>query len=400
MLSRWLTRRGVARAAAVGLAVGVLILSGLGMLCAMSYRVTTTNVTAFNNVSSHWNSAFVALSAEEATLQEFMSTNGSPQVRRSLITVHGGAQRDLDWLVNRAEQSEGHHVQVLQANYTSYLKAVDTTLSSVGDASRVIAYGDLAKLLFLSVKDQVVANIERKQHELAAYLVRSKRYTDQMVMAMVTTASVELLLCCISLLSVLAYQRRSEQDAARSLKASLHDPLTGLANRQLLTQCIERRLASPDTEMATTSLLLIDLNKFKQVNDTLGHHCGDLLLQEVAKRLIAATRQNDLVVRLGGDEFAILMPDVESREQTVVIASRVATAICAPMELEGRLITISASVGGAVYPLDCDTMEGLLHHADMAMYSAKRSGNQVDLHGGMTRADDDPSQPELARPGP
>ncbi|GIF13850.1 GGDEF domain-containing protein [Actinoplanes teichomyceticus] len=147
-----------------------------------------------------------------------------------------------------------------------------------------------------------------------------------------------------------------------------HDPLTRLPNRALFLQRVERVLAD-DTGAA---LLYLDLDLFKQVNDTLGHAAGDELLRGVADRLRASVRESDMAARFGGDEFAVLLDPITGRRQAWEIAQRVIDAIGAPFEIAGRTVLTRASVGIA-YSDAARTAEGLVEDADLAMYRAKKT---------------------------
>jgi len=120
------------------------------------------------------------------------------------------------------------------------------------------------------------------------------------------------------------------------------------------------------------SLLYIDLDKFKEVNDTLGHGAGDLLLQKLARRLEQCVRQGDTVARFGGDEFVVLLENIGVPEHTDVIIEKIRNALEAPFDLAGEKISILASIGAAHCPLDGDNEEQLLSHADEAMYLEKK----------------------------
>jgi len=156
---------------------------------------------------------------------------------------------------------------------------------------------------------------------------------------------------------------------------ALTDTLTGLPNRTRLAI----RTADALEAEGPVSLLLFDLDRFKEVNDTLGHHVGDRLLEVVATRLSAASRTDDTVARLGGDEFAVLLPATD-RPEAEAIAHRLLEAICAPLELEGLLVDVGASVGVASSPGDGTHLDVLLQHADVAMYDAKETGGGVELY--------------------
>ena len=156
---------------------------------------------------------------------------------------------------------------------------------------------------------------------------------------------------------------------------ALTDALTGLPNRKCFTQ----RAAEAIREHDVSALLLFDLNHFKEVNDTLGHHVGDQLLQVVAARLADASRDADTVARLGGDEFAVLLPGM-GRDEAGETARRLLDALSAPLELEGLLVNVWASVGVAISPADGTDLDVLLQHADVAMYVAKDNGGGVELY--------------------
>ena len=157
--------------------------------------------------------------------------------------------------------------------------------------------------------------------------------------------------------------------AARNEHQALHDSLTGLPNRELFRRVTESALARCATG-ERGALVLVDLDHFKEVNDTLGHHAGDELLRVVGERLTAALRTDDTVARLGGDEFGILLPGGD-RDETVALLERVRRQLGEPVTIEYTELTIDASFGVCFYPDDAHTVEELLQHADAAMYHGK-----------------------------
>jgi diguanylate cyclase (GGDEF)-like protein/PAS domain S-box-containing protein len=172
------------------------------------------------------------------------------------------------------------------------------------------------------------------------------------------------------------------QLVAQLAHQALHDQLTGLANRQLFTdrleQALRRRAARPDDQVA---LLYIDLDRFKQINDTLGHAAGDRLLQTVAGRLTMMLRGADTAARLGGDEFAILLDGISGLEEASSIAGRLNAALAEPITLNGDVVSPSASIGvAAVSPSSDARTDVLLANADAAMYAAKQKRGRVVAH--------------------
>jgi diguanylate cyclase (GGDEF)-like protein/PAS domain S-box-containing protein len=149
------------------------------------------------------------------------------------------------------------------------------------------------------------------------------------------------------------------------------DTLTGLPNRTLLQDRIGQSLLFAGRHGHSVALLLIDLDRFKDVNDTLGHHYGDLLLQQIARRFELEMRGSDTVSRLGGDEFAVLLPQIVSVEDAVAAAVRLRTAIEAEFLVEGLTMDVDASIGLAVYPDHAGDPDELLQRAEVAMYAAK-----------------------------
>src|SRR6185437_11099328 len=151
-----------------------------------------------------------------------------------------------------------------------------------------------------------------------------------------------------------------------------HDPLTGLPNRSRLQAALNAELVRSKRDGRPFGLLLIDLDHFKEVNDTLGHHVGDQLLAHFADRLRKAVRPTDHLARLGGDEFAVIVPD-SSEAEVLTVADRIRAALVNPIELEGLWLEIEASIGLAMHPEHALLAEDLLRLSDVAMYVAKES---------------------------
>ena len=166
--------------------------------------------------------------------------------------------------------------------------------------------------------------------------------------------------------------RKRQQDEMR--RKAMHDPLTGLPNRALFLESLDRAIAKAKRRSARFSVLFIDLDRFKEVNDTMGHHAGDVLLQAVARRLGTAVRQSDLVARMGGDEFVILIEEHQGPEDVMIVAQKALALLERPVTIEGREAAISGSIGIASYPEDGIDVDALVKNADVAMYQAKERG--------------------------
>lgn len=161
-----------------------------------------------------------------------------------------------------------------------------------------------------------------------------------------------------------------------------HDTLTGLPNRVMFQELLHQTaLNARRYEEQAFAMLFVDLDQFKEINDTYGHHIGDLLLTEVAQRLRAPLRKSDVVARLGGDEFVIILQRVSDPEQAVQIARNILRSLTAPISVNGLQLHVTASMGISIYGADATDEDTLMNHADTAMYAAKESGpNQVRVY--------------------
>ena len=160
----------------------------------------------------------------------------------------------------------------------------------------------------------------------------------------------------------------------RLLTQAFHDDLTGLANRALFKDRVEHALTRRSTGKRLVGLLFLDLDRFKTVNDSLGHTVGDELLVAIGERLHAALRPEDTIARLGGDEFAILIEEVSTPQEVLELAESISATFDAPFRSDEREITIRCSIGVVVAEGGHRTVDDLLRDADVAMYRAKLSG--------------------------
>ncbi|USX19268.1 EAL domain-containing protein [Oxalobacteraceae bacterium OTU3REALA1] len=164
------------------------------------------------------------------------------------------------------------------------------------------------------------------------------------------------------------------QAEARVHHMAYHDSLTGLPNRALLSDRLDRAMLAAQRSQRQLAVMFIDLDRFKTINDSLGHMTGDQLLKEVASRLCRAVRASDTVARLGGDEFVVLVPGIASVDEASQVAEKIILALSEGFPLEGRNLHITPSIGICVYPHDGADVATLMRHADAAMYHAKASG--------------------------
>ena len=173
--------------------------------------------------------------------------------------------------------------------------------------------------------------------------------------------------------------RKASEGRMRHL--ALHDALTDLPNRALLTERLGQALVRARRNRTRLGLMYFDLDKFKPVNDTLGHEVGDLLLKAVAGRAVECVRESDTVARVGGDEFVVLLSVVEGETDALMVAEKIRVAMVRPFEIKGQALEISASIGLALYPEHGVDEQTLARHADEAMYQSKKDGrNRVTLY--------------------
>ncbi len=170
---------------------------------------------------------------------------------------------------------------------------------------------------------------------------------------------------------------KRKQDEERIWRQANYDALTGLPNRTLFMDRLDQSVHRAHREGCRFALMFIDLDRFKWVNDTLGHGAGDALLQEASARLRDSVRESDTVARLGGDEFTVILPKIHRNQDAEIIAEKILKHLQHPFLLEGREVFISGSVGITLYPDDADSVETLVRNADAAMYQAKEAGRNA-----------------------
>lgn len=194
-----------------------------------------------------------------------------------------------------------------------------------------------------------------------------------------SVASVVVLIV-LGALTRLSWQLRRERldHAQQTEHLAYHDNLTNLPNRAYFTRLLQQGM---DQRQQHLALLFLDLDRFKAINDSLGHKAGDELLIEVARRLRAAVRHSDIVARLGGDEFVVLLPQIDAEEHVVAVADKVLAAFSEPVEVAGHALRVTVSIGVTIYPNDGTDEQTLMKNADVAMYQAKEQGrNNVQFY--------------------
>jgi diguanylate cyclase (GGDEF)-like protein len=216
--------------------------------------------------------------------------------------------------------------------------------------------------------------------QLQAQTAQSRRSSDLSVVtaAVATLFNLGLLGAVILLARREIKERRQAEEVVKF--AATHDPLTGLPNRVLLAERVNRAVAAAKAQGRTTAVLFIDLDRFKNINDALGHEAGDRLLQNVADRLVRCVRRSDTVARQGGDEFVVLVENFQAPGDLVQVAEKILAEVAGPMTVYGKEFQITASIGMSTFPADGEDLRALLKNADIAMYRAKQQGNAYQFY--------------------
>ena len=182
--------------------------------------------------------------------------------------------------------------------------------------------------------------------------------------------------CTVAMVENITERKRAERDLIRQAELNehqaLHDPLTGLPNRILFGERIDQAIRHARRNGTLLAVALMDLDRFKEVNDSLGHPAGDQLLIEVSRRMRDAVRASDTVARLGGDEFGLLLPELQCEEDVEPVIERIRALLERPVEVQGLPLAIEASIGVAIFPQHGESAQVLIQRADVAMYDSKR----------------------------
>jgi diguanylate cyclase (GGDEF)-like protein len=370
MLVRTLQGRAVARASVAVLALGVFVLAGLALWSTSSTRRATARVATANELGDVWGQLFDHVNLEEDMMHAYVGTRDESQ-RAAFVQTIGGAEPIVASLRRMGDGRDQVMAQRAADAYATYTDALKDVLAADPTADMEMQQ-QRGRFAAAAMRQLVSASMSSERQEMRAFnrSVDAESERVRVATTIAFTACLALLALCLAVL--LGYQRRVERQAASHRHDSLHDALTKLPNRTLFGQRTDAAMRAAARHGEPVGLLMVDLDGFKQVNDTMGHGHGDLLLQEVASRLNDSVRDFDTVARLGGDEFAVLLPRLSSRHQAGEVAHRVLTALRQPFVRDGVVLEVGGSIGIAIYPNDCDNAEQLLQHADIAMYAAKR----------------------------
>jgi diguanylate cyclase (GGDEF)-like protein len=236
----------------------------------------------------------------------------------------------------------------------------------------------IATYVPVSVRDEAVAAVMEVYSDVTPLVAKLERTQGQIVSGAIGALSLLYLLMLWMAGRSDRFLREQEAQRvaseARVRYQAYHDPLTGLPNRTSFVEHLEESIRRSKRVGWSLGLMFLDLDRFKRVNDSLGHEAGDELLRVAARRLQGCIRESDLLFRMGGDEFTVLLENVKGPEEAAAVAARMIAALAEPVELKGHELTATVSIGIALYPKDDETGERLVKSADTAMYRAKELG--------------------------
>lgn len=292
-------------------------------------------------------------------------------------------QTDRTQAEDRLRRSEARYASLFQHN-ASVMLVIDPTSGCIVDANPAAChfYGysrqDLTSLLIADINTLSEEEVRRAMAQAQAEQRRQFHFRHRLASGEVRDVEVfsgPVEVDGRQLLYSMVYDVTDRKRAEAQVQyLAFHDPLTGLANRSLLHDRLDRALAHALRHGETGALCFLDLDRFKNINDSLGHQAGDQLLRQVAERLRTLLRDDDTLSRSGGDEFILLFPQLEEPGHAALVAERVLQTLAEPFLLGEREVFVTCSIGISLFPLDGAAVESLIQNADAAMYHAKGQG--------------------------
>jgi diguanylate cyclase (GGDEF)-like protein len=365
--------------AAAGLVAVLLVLTAFSVTAAVTNARASADVEGSAAISEWSTTAERSLALQEE-LVDRLAVAPDAELSAEYERAGTATRRAIEAMGSVGTDHHDDPVEEWLRMHADYERAVGRLLAvATGDRGRAEDLEDVYVDPHYDVLwNQIQAEAERHWKEAGESLESLRDVQQVLLVTTPVVFGVGLALVTWFTLVLTRSRRETVAHAERNRQQALHDALTGLPNRTLLRQRAEEALAGPAA--GAVGLVLIDLDRFKEINDTLGHAHGDVVLQAVADRLRATVRGSDTVARLGGDEFAVLLTGVEDVESARQLAGRALAAMEAPIEVDGVSLDVDASIGIALSGAHGDDVESLLQNADIAMYSAKDQGLGVCVY--------------------
>jgi diguanylate cyclase (GGDEF)-like protein len=374
-------QRRFGRIAAFGLAVTLLALTAISLLGVTSTRAAAGSVARSTALSEAYGRAAAAVAAEES-LERKYRLEPSAEVRARHAAAGARLAAALSDVRARGDASDYALAVAVSGEHAAYAAAIGRMFIAVDQGNTALVLridGREVDPVFEAIEKQVDAAADMHAANAADAVTRLRRTEALVFVVTVAGFGVGLALLSTFAVVVVSDQREVLRQSMLNKHRALHDALTGLPNRVLFTERLGQTLALAPRTGRTAAVLLIDLDRFKEVNDTLGHHYGDLLLCQVGPRVGAVLRASDTVARLAGDEFAVLLPDIDEpgvRE----VADRILASLHASFTLGEFTVDLEASIGVAIASADGQETEEVLRQADIAMYSAKEQHDGIVVY--------------------
>jgi diguanylate cyclase (GGDEF)-like protein len=362
----------VRRAAVVGLAITLLALTALSVVGTLSTRHSAERAVRFAVLAAAYDRAHDAVAAEESLERKYRLEPGA-DVRLQHRQAGGELNTALMDIRGRGGPADGRLVDTLQRLHDRYWVAVahmfaaidigdEATTRRIDNEETDPVFGQISELVQTATTSTAPA----------AHRAVDDMHRIQAQVFVTTIVGFAVGLCLLTSLGVVAvgYRRALTNHGELSRHQATHDPLTGLPNRTLFTDRLAEILPLAKRHGDSVAVILLDLDRFKEVNDTLGLHYGDELLRQIGVRVRDELRVGDTVARLSSDEFAILLPGTDEAG-AVAFAERIISSVHRSFPMDNLTVDVEVSVGVAVAPVHADSPEALLRFADVAMYAAK-----------------------------
>ena len=365
-----------------GFVIQLLLILFVTVIGLRQLGVTTQNLNQVVDVhmrKQNYTKAMV-VSARERTLIMFMLTKIDDPFERDELLMQFN-QKGSEFVVARRAllnmplNERERELITRQRQLISFAQPIQEQVIDLINADRIQEAEDLVIRKAIPAQNNVMgvlSKLDAEAQQVALAASHKAHEADRVARFWIYLLSgIALLLGLFVAGVVLYYTNRMARERER---LATQDTLTGLPNRMLFKDRLEQSLIRAKRHQTLVGVMFIDIDRFKRVNDTLGHASGDLLICEVARRLRQTVRSDDIVARLGGDEFVVIINDVVALNPILQVVEKMLAAVTEPYSLNGREIFSSCSIGVSIYPNDGITSADLLKHADTAMYHAKNSG--------------------------